>query len=61
MCFKDGVIPTNVQLWLKLPTVDGKEIDCEETVEKEDNILELVCRTAATLLALAGKKIGLDE
>ena len=31
-----GVIPTNVQLWLKLPTVDGKK-----TVEREDKILEL--------------------
>ena len=60
-CSTDGVIPTNVQLWLKLPTVHGKEINCEETVEKEDKILELACRTPATLLALAGKKIGLDE
>ena len=36
MCSTDGVIPTNVQLWLKLPTVDGKE-----TVEREDKILEV--------------------
>ena len=35
-CSTDGVIPTNVQLWLKLPIVDGKE-----TVEREDKILEL--------------------
>ena len=51
--------PTNVQLWLKLPTVDGKE-----TVEREDKILELAIQyvqNGSYPPGLSRDKSGLDE